>query len=391
MTDSELQSYVVSLRRELHKIPETGVALPETGRFVTRELERLGIPYTQPNPGGGIWAEIKGGAPGKTAALRADMDALPIDEKTELPFSSRNPGYMHACGHDAHTAMLLGAARVLAGEREGLKGSVRLLFQTGEEIAKGARELIDAGALEGVDGIFGMHIGTLFGEKYPSGTILVPPGCCMASFDRFTLTISGFGCHGSSPEKGVDPIYIAGHVVLALRGLAAREIPAARAAVVSLGRIQGGRQYNLIPGQVELEGTTRALDQETRMKLARRLEEVSSGIAAAFGGHCRCEMDWGAPALTNDGRCAALAAEALRRDLPGVPVEDRLDAPNMGGEDFAYYLERVPGAYLFLSTYSSEKGTDFPHHNERFDVDESKLWEGSAAYAAIARRFLEEP
>lgn len=383
-----LQAYIVRIRRALHQIPEVGNRLPETGRLVAGELDRLGVPYVQPHPGGWIMADISGSAPGKMVALRADMDGLPIQEQTGLPFSSRHPGYMHACGHDAHMAMLLGAARLILSRREEFSGTVRLLFQPGEEIAQGARELIDDGRLADVDGVFGMHIGTLLGGQYPSGTIIVPDGCCMASFDRFSLKIRGFGCHGSSPEKGVDPILIASHVVLALQAIVSREIPAAQAAVVSLGRICGGSQYNLIPGEVELEGTTRALNQEVRKKLARRVEEISSSVAAAFGGQCQCTVCWGAPPLINNAGLSRLAACAVRERLPDIPVVTHIDNPNMGGEDFAHFLEHVPGAYLFLSTYDREKGTDIPHHNECFNVDESVLWEGSAAYASIALRFL---
>ena len=284
--------------------------------------------------------------------------------------------------------MLLGAARELIAARERSSGTVRLIFQTGEEIARGAREIIDDGCMDGVDAVFGMHIGTLLGEKYPSGTLIVPNGCCMASFDRFVLRVRGYGCHGSSPEKGIDPILIASNIVLALQSIVSREIPAAMPAVLSLGKIEGGTQYNLIPDEVTLEGTTRALRPDVREKLARRLEEIASRTAEVYGGQCRCHIDLGAPPLINDEDLSALAVEAIRQAMPTVPVSDRIDVPNMGGEDFAHYLQHTRGAYLFLSTFSHEKGTDIPHHNERFDIDESVLWEGSAAFAAIAQRAL---
>lgn len=385
--NTELQEYVLKLRREFHQIPELGTQLSETSRLVMCELDRLGIPYIQPRPNGGIIAEIKGGAAGKTVALRADMDALPIEEKTGLPFSSRHKGCMHACGHDAHIAMLLGAAKELQTTCSGFSGTVRLLFQTGEEIAKGAREMIEDGCLEGVDAIFGMHIGTLLGEKYPTGTLVIPNGCCMASFDRFVLRVKGYGCHGSSPEKGTDPILIASHIVLALQSIVSREIPAAVPAVLSLGKIVGGEQYNLIPDEVILEGTTRSLTPDVRQKLVERLEKIAAHTAEAYGGQCQCSIDWGAPPLINDAGLSALAVQAIRQMLPEIQVVDRIDNPNMGGEDFAHYLEHTKGAYLFLSTFSQEKGTDIPHHNEKFTIDESVLWEGSAAFAAIAQRF----
>lgn len=381
---NQLQDYVVSLRRDLHQIPELGTYLPATSRRIADELTTLGIPFQRTIPDGSIVAVIEGGLPGKTVALRADMDALGITEQTGLPFSSKHPGCMHACGHDAHAAMLLGAGKLLWEARHTLPGRVKLLFQSGEENFQGARQLIDAGCLEGVDAVFGVHIGVLLGDKYPSGTFIVPDGPCMAAFDRFTLTIQGFGCHGSSPEKGVDPINIAAHVILALQAIVAREIPAAQPAVVSLGRIQGGAQYNLIPTEVVLEGTTRSLNQEIRTKLARRIGEISSATAAAFGGTCRCEIDWGAPPVINDPDIAALAARAISQAIPDSPVVTHIDSSNMGGEDFAFYLQQVPGAYFFLSTYAPEKGADIPHHNEHFDIDEDALWRGSVAYAATA-------
>lgn len=385
---NRLQDYVVTLRRQLHQIPELGTHLPATSQHIADELTALGIPFQRTIADGSIVAVMEGGCPGKTVALRADMDGLGITEQTGLPFSSKHPGCMHACGHDAHAAMLLGAAKLLWEDRQELPGRVKLLFQSGEEHFQGARQLIEAGAMDEVDAVFGVHIGVLLGDKYPSGTFIVPDGGCMAAFDRFTLTIKGFGCHGSSPEKGVDPINIAAHVILSLQAIVAREIPAVQPAVLSLGRIQGGAQYNLIPTEVVLEGTTRALDQEIRMKLARRIEEIASATAAAFGGSCQCEIDWGAPPVINDPDMAALAAQAISQAIPDSTVVTHIDSSNMGGEDFAFYLQQAPGAYFFLSTHNPEKGTHIPHHNERFDIDEDVLWRGSAAYAAIARHLL---
>lgn len=379
-----LQSYVVSARRALHQIPEVGTCLPATSAYIARELSALGIPFQFIAPNGSILAAIQGGRSGQTIALRADMDGLLIPEQTGLPFSSRHPGCMHACGHDAHAAMLLGAAKLLWERRQSLSGTVRLLFQSGEETVQGAKELIACGGLDGVEAIYGMHIGVLLGGEYPSGTFIVPDGPCMAAIDRFTLTVRGFGCHGSSPEKGVDPINIAAHIVLALQSIVAREIPAAQPAVLTLGSIQGGAQYNLIPSEVVMEGSIRSLDPEIRVKLSRRMEEVAAATAAAFGGSCQCAVEWGAPPVINTPALAAQAAQSIRQLLPDSPVVTHLDRPNMGGEDFAFYLQQVPGVYFFLSTFNPDKGTDVPHHNERFDIDEDMLWRGSAAYAAIA-------
>ena len=214
-----LEDRIIRWRRDLHRIPEIGTQLPKTQAYVTACLDEMGIPYRKGARDSGVIADIEGGLPGKRVAFRADMDALEIGEETGLPFASKHPGRMHACGHDAHTAMLLGAGKVLWEHRDRLRGNVRLIFQTAEEGVTGARIAIADGCLDGVDAVFGTHIGTLMGTEIPSGKILISRGCCMASGDHFTITVRGAGCHGSSPEKGVDPVHIAAHVLLALEGI----------------------------------------------------------------------------------------------------------------------------------------------------------------------------
>lgn len=382
-----LQPYLVSLRREFHQIPEVGTDLPLTHDRIAKELDSLGIRHRNCSFDSAIIGEITGARPGKTILLRADVDALPIREETGLPFAAQN-GCMHACGHDAHAAMLLGALRVLQENRQMLNGNVRFVFQTGEEIARGARNLVADGVMDGVDAVFGTHIGSILGPAIPSGTLVVVPGCCMASFDRFILRVKGLGCHGSSPEKGVDPVNIASHIVIALQEILSREIPAPKPAVLTVGQIHGGFAYNVIPGEVCIEGTIRALEEEVRQQLARRIGEISQATAAAFRGSCELEMDWGAPPVANDPEMAAAAARAAARVLGGEHVLTSVPAPNMGGEDFAYYLAEKPGAFMFLSSADPAKGTDCPHHNPRFDVDEDVLSAGSGVFVAIAEEFL---
>lgn len=389
-TCANLQGHIVTLRRALHQIPEVGLDLPETTAFVAGQLEALGIPYQLLEGCTSILATVQGAGPGRTLALRADMDALPIQEETGLPFASRHPGCMHACGHDAHAAMLLGAAKVLQEHRAQWKGTVKLLFQTAEEQCIGAETIIRQGVLQGVEGIFGMHIGTLLGPDIPSGTVIVPTGCCMASFDKFILRVNGSGCHGSTPEKGVDPINIAAHIVLALQAITTREVSATRALVLTIGKIQGGSQFNIIPDRVVLEGTFRTVDPELRQYAARRIQEVAQATAAVFGGSVSAEVILGSPPVINDAALSALAARAAASALGPERVVTSLSAPNMGGEDFACYQERVPGAYLFLSSANHAKGTDVPHHSPRFDVDEDVLWEGSALFVALAEEFLKQ-
>ncbi|MCD8234964.1 MAG: M20 family metallopeptidase [Cloacibacillus porcorum] len=384
----DLQDYIVGIRRDLHQIPELGVDLPETQSYICAELDRLGLSYRKNRGDSGIIGEIKGGRSGKTVLLRADIDGLPIKEDTGLPFTSRHEGNMHACGHDAHAAMLLGALRVLAAHKDELKGNVRFVFQTAEEISKGAQIAIKEGATEGVDAVFGMHIGSILGGALPSGSLSVVSGCCMASFDRFVINVKGSGCHGSTPEKGIDPVTIAANIVLSLQEIVAREIAGTKPSVLTIGMINGGFAYNVIPSEVKIEGTIRALEEPVRRQLAKRIEEISKNIAAAFRGSVDFFMDWGAPPVINDKAMSALAALAAEKVLGGEHVKTSQDSPNMGGEDFAYYLAEKPGAFMFLSSADHAKCTDIPHHNPKFMVDEDVLYKGCAVFVSIVEDFL---
>lgn len=383
-----LQEELVSMRRELHQIPETGGDLPKTKAYIMGKLKELGIPFVENATDSGLVATIEGGKPGKTLALRADMDALPITEENDVPYRSKHEGKMHACGHDTHVTMLLGAAKVLNENKENIHGNVKLLFQTDEEGSRGAERLCAEGHLNGVDAIFGTHIGTIISKDIPAGTVISTPGCCMASFDRFVIKVKGFGCHGSTPEKGVDPINIASHIVINLQEVVAREIAAVKPAVLTIGHIEGGFAYNVIPSEVLIEGTIRALEEDVRQELAKRIGEIASATAAAFRGEVEYEMIWGAPPVINDAGMAKLAADCARDIVGDEKVIDHVDAPNMGGEDFAYYVKQVPGAFLFLSSANPEKHTDVPHHNPKFNVDEDVFWIGSALFVRIAEKFL---
>lgn len=384
----EIQDELVKMRRDLHKIPELGLDLPLTHKYVTDKLKEWGIEYSLNDGDSGIIAYINKGKAGKVIALRADMDALPITEETGVDYASVHNGKMHACGHDAHTSMLLGTAKILNENKEKLNGEVRLIFQTGEEIAKGAPVMLKNNAMDGVDAVFGTHIGTILDRTIPAGTFIVCPGPVMASFDRFIVTIKGKGCHGSTPEKGVDPINIAAHVVLGLEGIIAREFNANDPVVITIGKIQGGAQYNIIPETVLIEGTTRAFNEDNRQKMAKRIGEVALHTAEAFGGTAEFVMDWGAPPVVNDKEMADFAGKCAIEVLGGKDVITRVKAPNMGGEDFAFYLGKVPGAFMFLSSANPEKKTDYPHHCSVFNIDEDVLWKGSAIFVKIASEFL---
>lgn len=385
-----LQNDLVALRRRFHQIPELGEDLPETQALLCAELDKMGIPYKRNTLDSGVVALIEGGKSGKVVALRADMDGLPIAETTGLPFASRHEGRMHACGHDTHITMLLGAAKVLNENKADLKGTVKLIFQTAEETCTGSQIMLKEGVMENphVDAVFGMHIGTIIDPSIAAGTVIVTPGCCMASYDHFVLRVTGKGCHGSTPEKGVDPIVVASNIVLALEEIVAREVPSTKAAVVTIGRIHGGIAYNAIPGEVEIEGTTRALEEDVRQYLGKRIGEIAAGIAKSYRAECAYEMIWGAPPVVNDEEMAKLAAGAAAKVLGESGVITSIPAPNMGGEDFAFYLRERPGAFMFLSSSNREKHTDAPHHNPHFDVDEDVFWKGSAVFVSIVEDYL---
>ena len=382
-----LQETIVSLRRKLHQIPEVGSILPKTQALICETLEAWGVPYEKSPLDSAVFGEIRGGKPGKTILLRADTDALPILEETGLPYASQHPGQMHACGHDAHTAMLLGALKVLQENREQLCGNVRFVFQPCEENIGGASVSIKAGVMEGVDAVFGCHIGNLLGTDMPSGTFAIAPGCVMASSDGFRLYIQGKGCHGSTPDKGVDPIVIAAHTIINLEELKAREIPAPQPTSLTVGYIKGGEATNIIPDTVELGGTLRAHDPANRRFVLQRIQEVAEGTAAMFRGSCRVEISGGAKVVQNDPALAAVAASAAEKVVGSDFVRTSFQ-PCMGSEDFSEYLAIKPGVFWFLCSANDDPRTQIPHHNPRFDIDEDVLWKGSAVFVSLANDYL---
>lgn len=382
------ESNIIEMRRELHKIPEVGHNLPKTLGYISEKLEEYGVGYRKSDCDGSIIAEIVGDSKGKVIVLRADVDALPMAEANEVEYKSTHKGCMHACGHDAHGAMLLGAIKVLKQHENQIQGTVRFLFQTAEEIAQGAEIMIRDGALERAECVFGLHIGSIFGKDIPAGTVIAAGGNCMASMDQFQIRVLGVGCHGSTPEKGVDPINIASHIVISLQAVIAREFSATKSVVLTIGKIAGGDSFNIIPCEVVLEGTIRALNQADREKLMRRIEEISSQVACTFGGEAITIPTWGAPPVINDDAMAKFAADASAKVVGEEWVRRKLEAPNMGGEDFACYLEKTPGAFLILSSANTECQSDIPHHNPKFQIDESVLWKGSAVFVAIVEDFF---
>ena len=382
-----LQATIVDLRRRLHQIPEVGTDLPKTQALICETLESWGIPYEKSPLDSAVFGEIRGGKPGQTILLRADVDALPIQEETCLPYASQHDGKMHACGHDAHGAMLLGALKVLQANREQLCGNVRFVFQTAEEAINGASIAIKAGVMEGVDAVFGCHIGNLLGTEYPAGTVAIMPGCVMASSDGIRLYIQGKGCHGSTPDKGVDPIVIAAHTIINLEELKAREIPAPEPTSLTMGYIKGGEAVNIIPDTVELGGTLRAHDPANRRFVLQRVKEVAEGTAAMFRGSCRVAFSDGAKVVQNDPALAAVVTAAAEKVVGRDFICSNFE-PCMGSEDFSEYQAIKPGVFWFLCSGSEDPRTQVPHHNPKFDIDESVLWKGSAVFVSLASDYL---
>lgn len=380
MRAGEMQESLVAWRRAFHRIPEPGMELPSTHWAILNALKGLAVEGRAVGRTWGVVAEIEGCRPGGTLLLRSDMDALPIREETELPFAS-DSGNMHACGHDAHMAMLLGAARLIGEHRRDLQGTVRLLFQPGEEISEGAETLIAEGVLDGVDAACGLHIGHIFPELAP-GEIGVHRGTAMASMDRFRIRFCGKGTHGAAPHHGVDPIVMAGQFLSVVQTLASRETSPVRPVVVTVGRIQAGTAYNVIPGEAELEGTFRTVTPEDRERVVRRIREMAEGIASTMGGTCEVEHRLGAAPVVNDPRSVQRFLHVVSGLFEDGMVRE-LSEPTMVGEDMSAYLERVPGLFFFLGAGKGD-GTDFPHHHPSFDINEDVLWRGSAALAAFA-------
>lgn len=373
----EIQEQIVNWRRDLHQIPEVGLEVPKTAAYVSEMLKELGIDHITKVGGHGIVGLIKGSSEGKTILLRADMDALAIKEETGLSFASTN-GCMHACGHDSHTAMLLGAAKILNSHKDELKGNIKILFQPAEEGPGGAKPMIDDGCMENpkVDAALGLHIGVIF-KELGTGQIGVSYGNIMACLDRFTIKIKGIGCHGAMPHTGVDPVAIAGQVISALQTIVSREIKPTSPAVVTIGKLHGGSAYNVIPDFVEIEGTARALDRETREKIASSIESIVAGITKGMHGDYEYNYIFGYPPVVNDPEFTKTFVESAKKVVDEKDILELKD-PTMGGEDMAYYLDLVPGTFFFLGGINEEKGIVYPHHNSRFDVDEDVFWRGSA-------------
>lgn len=386
-TPDSMREQVITWRRHLHQHPELSFHERNTSQFVADTLASFGgLEISRPTPTS-VMARLFGEAgPGPVLAIRADIDALPIVEANTHDFVSQAPGVMHACGHDGHTSMLLGAVKVLLGHRRALRGEVRFLFQHAEELYPGgASQMVAAGALDGVELVIGAHLWL----SMSFGRVGVKAGPLMASLNTFRITITGAGGHAAIPQQTIDPIVTAAEVVTSLQHVVSRNVDPLASAVISVTQINGGSTTNVIPGAVEMAGTVRTFDPELRQRIPVLMERVVAGICSAHGATYEWTFEPGYAAVDNDAAACDLVRRAVVRALgPDVLVEAR---PTMGAEDFSAYQQATPGAFFFIGARNEERGIVYPHHHERFDLDERALDYGTRIFVAAALAQLGDP
>lgn len=380
MNDRETLSTVVALRRQIHEHPEMGGQEFKTTALVAETLRAAGIPFKRHRPTG-VTAVLAGKGP--CMALRADMDALPLLERNSWRHRSRRPGVMHACGHDAHTAMVLTAALRL--KKDGaLPGTVKFFFQPDEEGSGGAAQMIRQGAMSSpqVDAVFGIHVN----PRLPAGTVGIKPGPLMAAVDKFEIEIRGEGGHGAYPHEGRDAVVMAAQVINALQTLVSRRVDPVEPAVLTVGTIQGGNRFNILAEKVVLTGTVRTLSHSLHREMPRLIGRTAEGVARSLGGRCRLKYEVLGKAVVNDKNMAAVARRAAEKALGPRRVVD-LDRPSMGGEDFSEYMGKAPGCFIYLGTGADGK-TRKPWHHPEFFLHEDSLLPGVRFLCALARESL---
>ncbi len=382
-TEAEVRE-MIETRRDLHAHPETAFEEVRTAGVVAERLKQLGLEVHTGVGRTGVLATVKGARPGKTVLLRADMDALPIHEENDVPYRSLTAGKMHACGHDCHTSILLGISRRLVEERDSLPGQVKLCFQPAEEQGGGAIAMIDDGVLEGPrpDAAFGLHVW----QDLDLGKIGITTGPFMAAVDEFEVTLHGRGAHAAMPEMGLDPIVAAAHVVSALQTIASRGTDPFKAVVVSVTQVKAGTAFNIIPETAWLNGTVRVFDDGVWNELPARFEKIVRGVAEGLG--CTADIRYMRHnrATINDPAMAELAREAAIEVVGRENVVDNVIT--MGGEDFSWFLNQVPGCFIAVGSRNASRGLTYGHHHPRFDVDEASLAIGAEILLRTTHRFL---
>lgn len=378
---------VIELRRHFHAHPELAFQEVGSSEKVAAVLTELGIEVRRKIATTGLVGVLRGGGEGPAIGLRADMDALPIEEQSGVPFSSKTPGVMHACGHDGHMAMLLGAAMVLAPMRKELKGNIVFIFQPGEEGYAGASRMIDEGVLDAeprIKAVFALHLDSLS----PSGRLSVKDGPIMACADVFTLSIIGRGGHGAMPHTSIDPVLVSGHVITALQAIAGRQVDPTEPVVVSVCSIHGGTAVNVIPDKVDMSGTVRLFDPGLRERMPALMEDIIKGVTSAFGARYEFNYFRGYPATINDPGFTRLVRSVAVSVLGREQVAE-LERPRMPSEDFSFFLEKVPGTFALLGARQPH-GRPTPSHSPNYAIDESALGAGVKLHAAIALGYLGE-
>jgi amidohydrolase len=380
----DLKEELVRLRRDFHRHPELGLQERRTASAVASYLGDLGLEVEAGIGGTGVAGLLRGGAPGKTLLLRADMDALPIQEQNEVEYRSANEGVMHACGHDGHTAILLAVAKVLRAHREEIRGQVKLVFQPGEEGMGGARRMIEAGVLENprADAAFALHLLSVL----PYGVVGVRNGAILASMDSFNVRFLGKGGHAAMPEGGVDAILTAAQAITALQSLISREVSPMTPLVVHVGTIHGGQAFNIVADRVEVGGTVRTLDEALQSTVPERMDRILKGVTGAFRGSHELEYRKLYAPVVNDASMTDLVREVARQV---VGQENTIEVlPAMGSDDMAFFLKEVPGSYFFVGAANAERGLTQPHHNPRFDLEEESLLTGAEMMTRLALSYL---
>ena len=378
---------LVKIRRDIHRHPELSYEETRTASLGKKFLEDLGLDVKTGIANTGVVGLLRGNCSGKTIAIRADMDALPISEQRESPYRSQTEGVMHACGHDAHVAMALGAAMLLARQKDRLQGNVKFILQPNEEVPPGcARLMIEQGVLSDpdVDAIIALHVDPVL----PAGKIGIKAGPFMSSADSLDIVVRGKGGHGALPHLTVDAIVVAAHVIQGLQAIVSRKIDPLEGVVISIGMIEGGHALNIIADKVTMRGTVRTLNRTLRAKLPKMIEQVVKGITRGMGASYSLQYSFGNPVVVNDEGMTSLLKDVGQTIVGPRSVVDA--RPSLGGEDFAYYLQRVPGCLARLGVRNKKKGIIHPWHHPEFDIDEDVLPVGAALLAETALRYLSE-
>lgn len=373
-----IKKRIIETRRDFHKHPELAFQEKRTSKIVYKKLKSFGIKTLKNIGKTGVVGILKGNNPGKTIAFRADMDALPIQETGNKPYKSVNNGVMHACGHDAHTAMLLGAAEVLSKKKEFINGEIRFIFQPAEEGYGGAKYMIKDGAIKDVNEIYGLHVW----NYQKSGTVGIKSGAVMAAADIFTIKIKGIGGHGAAPQGTVDSIVVATHLIQALQTIVSRNTNPLESTVITIGQINGGYNFNIIADEVILKGTTRSFSKKNQLLIKKRMKTIIKGIEKTYGAKIVLDYQDGYPPVINNERITKKLIHAAKKIAGQNVVEPYL---TMGGEDFSYFSNQVPGCFFFLgSAPKNQKLMSSPHHCSHFDIDENAMLIGSSIFVEVA-------